>query len=337
MADGRLLSVAMDRSVVTVGVFDGMHLGHRALIERARREAGDTARVVVCAFDPHPLRVIRPEREPGRLSTFWQRRRVCFEEMGLREGVDEVVRLAANRDLLGMGAEAFCAMLVERFGMRAIVEGEDFRFGRNREGDVEVLRSLGVSMGFDTHVVEPVETVLSDHTLVRASSSMVRRLLAWGRVFDASCVLGRPHQLIGEVVRGDRRGRELGFPTANLACEVMVAADGVYAARARLDDGRQFDAAVSIGVNPQFGDRGRRAEAYLIGAPRDGDAIAGLREYGWTLRLDLIAWLREQLVFASVGELVAQIERDVARVPGVIADARAREQTICTLREAPCG
>ncbi len=332
-----LLSVAMDRSVVTVGVFDGMHLGHRALIERALGEAQDAARVVVCAFDPHPLRVIRPEVEPARLSIFWQRRRACFAEMGLREGVDEVVRLGADPDLLGMSARAFCAMLVERFGMCAIVEGEDFRFGRGREGDVRTLRELGASMGFAVHVVEPVEVVLGDHAIVRASSSTVRRLLAHGRVTDAACVLGRPHQLIGEVVRGDRRGRELGYPTANLACEVMAPADGVYAARATLDDGRRFDAAVSVGVNPQFGDRGRRAEAYLIDAPREGDAIAGLGEYGWTLRLDLVAWLREQLVFAGVEELVAQIERDVARVGRAIADARAQMRVVRELREAACG
>jgi len=187
------------------------------------------------------------------------------------------------------------------------------------------------------HVVEPVEVVLGDHAIVRASSSTVRWLLAQGRVMDAACVLGRPHQLIGEVVRGDRRGRELGYPTANLACEVMLAADGVYAARATLDDGRRFDAAVSIGVNPQFGDRGRRAEAYLIGAPTEGDAIAGLGEYGWTLRLDLVSWLREQLVFEGVEDLVAQIERDVARVPGAIADAQAQVRAIRGLREAACG
>lgn len=312
-------------SVVTVGTFDGVHVGHAALIRRARQVAEEIgASVVVAMFEPHPSAVLAPERCPARLGTFAQRVERCMAM--LRPRVDRVVRLVPGRDLLDMSAEAFCAWLKREHGIRAIVEGSDFRFGRRREGDLATLRRIGAAMGFRVHEVEGVEVDLSDQLVVRASSSMARRLIALGRVFDAWRVLGSPHQLIGEVVRGDRRGRTIGFPTANLRCEVLAPADGVYAGRAILDDGREFDAAISVGTNPQFSGVGRRVEAHLIGVETDADAIAGVGEYGWTLRLDLLAWVRPQATYPSVDALVAQIGRDVSRTPGLIADAaRAME------------
>lgn len=324
-------------SVVTVGTFDGVHVGHAALIRRAR-EVGEEigARVVVAMFEPHPMAVLAPERCPARLATFAQRSERCMAL--LRAGVDRVVRLSPTREVLGMSPEAFCAWLCAEHGMRAIVEGSDFRFGRGREGDPAMLRRLGSEMGFAVHEVGGVEVDLSDQLLVRASSSVVRRLVARGRVFDAWRVLGTPHQLIGEVVRGDRRGRTIGFPTANLRCEVLAPADGVYACRALLDDGRTFDAAVSVGTNPQFSGIERRVEAHLIVVEMEGDAIAGLGEYGWTLRLDLLAWMRDQATYPSVEALVAQIGRDVGRTGELIEGAALAMSAMESARDgSACG
>ncbi len=312
-----------------VGNFDGVHVGHAALAERARRSAdalGENARLVVLAFDPHPSTALRPEACPPRLSSFAQRRG-WFAELG----VDEVVRLRPTPVVLSLSPEAFIQWLASEHGMRAIVEGPDFHFGARRAGDVALLTRLGQEQGFGVEIVEPIEVDLSDQSIVRASSSAARWLIEHGRMLDARRILGRPYQLIGEIVQGDRRGRELGFPTANMRAEQLLPADGVYACRAMLDDDREFDAALSIGTNPQFnadGTIGRRAEAYLLDVPRDGDAIEGLREYGWTLRLDVHAWIREQMTFDGVDALVAQIDRDVARVGGLIEDGERAERTL---------
>ncbi len=304
-----------------MGTFDGVHVGHAALIERARRMCegiGDQTRIVALAFDPHPLSELRPQACPPRLSGFAQRR-----EWLLAMGADEVVRLRPTREVLSMSPEEFIEWLQREHGMRGIVEGTEFRFGARRAGDIGSLRALGTERGFAVEIVEPVEVDLSDQSLTVASSSAARWLVAHGRMLDARRVLGRPQELVGEVVRGARRGRELGYPTANLRTELLLPADGVYACRARLDDDREFDAALSVGTNPQFNADGtieRRAEAYLLDVARDGDAIAGLSEYGWTLRLEVHAWIREQMTFDGIDALVAQIERDVERVSGLIGD-----------------
>ncbi len=328
----------MAGSVVVIGSFDGVHVGHASLALRAREVAaglGDGTRVVVLAFDPHPLSALRPEACPARLSTFAQRRE-WFEGLG----ADEVVRLRPTAELLGMSPEAFCAWLIDEHGIRGIVEGPDFRFGARRAGDVETLRRLGGAMGFGVEIVEPVEVDLSDQTVALASSSSARWLIAHGRMLDARRVLGRTYQLVGEVVRGDRRGRGLGYPTANLWTELLLPADGVYAGRAILDDDREYDAALSVGTNPHFHEDGtieRRAEAYLLDVDREGGAIAGLSEYGWTLRLDVHAWMREQMTFDGVEALVGQIERDVGRVSGLIGDAERASRVLEEARLARSG
>ncbi|MBX3362522.1 MAG: hypothetical protein KF912_05005 [Phycisphaeraceae bacterium] len=309
------------RSVLTIGTFDGVHMGHRALIERAGEIArGAGARVVALAFDPHPMTRLRPASAPARLTTFGWR------EALLREaGADEVVRLNPFDGLLELTPEAFVSQIVSRYAPIAIVEGDDFRFGKGRTGDVDVLRRLGEQSGFETVVVAPVEVVLGDASIARASSTGVRRLLLSGRASDAARVLGRPYRLMGKVVRGDRRGRTIGYPTANLDSELMLPADGVYAARAQLADGRVFGAALSVGTKPTFTDAPSRAcEAFFLDAPRatQGDPrIEGLDEYGWALSLDIVGWVREQVRFHGLEPLLGQMARDCDRIREMLRGA----------------
>lgn len=313
------------RSVLSIGTFDGVHLGHQALMRQAREIArinpgsGPPARVIALVFDPNPLGVLRPGAAPARLTTFSRRR-----ELLLDAGADEVVLLQPTPDLLGLSAEDFVRRKVEQYHPIAFVEGEDFRFGNARTGDVRLLADIGRVLGFSVRVVPGVSVALTDHAVVPARSTMVRWLLGHGRVRDAACVLGRPYELSGLVVRGDRRGRGIGFPTANLDSPCVAPADGVYAARARLEDGRVFAAAVSVGTKPTFGTHARAVEAFLILPDRRGDPewrpVDGLPEYGWTLRLELVAWIREQIAFTSLDPLLEQMARDCDRAADIAAE-----------------
>lgn len=300
------------RAIVTIGTFDGVHRGHAALLAEARRLAAATpsgARVVALVFWPHPMAVLDPAQAPGMLTGF-DRRAALLRELG----ADEVVRLEPTRDLLALTPEAFIDRVVEQRSPAAFVEGADFRFGKGRAGDVRTLESLGRSKGFRVSVVEQVATELTDQTLVPASSTLTRWLVSRGRVGDAARVLGRAYELDGTVVRGDRRGREIGFPTANIETDCLAPADGVYAGVAHLPDGRAMPAAVHIGARATFDDARRTIEAYILdwaGPLTDGWPGAG--EYGWTLRVEFSAWLRDQARFEGAGPLVEQIRRDVAR------------------------
>lgn len=295
-------------TALTIGNFDGVHVGHAALIERCRR-LGD--RIIALAFDPHPLTRIRPAAAPARLTTFEQRESLL---KGL--GADVVERLDPEGGVLALTPDQFVRVLVDRYQPGVVVEGDDFRFGKGRSGDVRTLAALGAAAGFACEVVAPVEVSLSDHLIARASSSMARWLIERGRVADAARVLGRAYEVVGEVVQGDRRGRALGVPTANIRTEQLIPGDGVYAGRAVLPDGREFAAAINAGTRPTFDGVGRRVEAHLLDVPREGDCIAGLAEYGWTIRLRIGSWLRDDLRFDSVTELCEQMGRDLERCRG---------------------
>lgn len=318
-------------SVLTIGTFDGVHLGHRALVERALAVAASPQpphaprpEVVALAFDPHPLEVLRPAAAPGRLSTFAQR------ERWLREaGADRVVRLEPRPELLSLMPEDFIARIAHEYAPVAFVEGRDFRFGRGRAGDVHTLAHLGGVHSFAVEVVEPVMAALGDHSEVTVSSTMVRWLVRHGRVRDAAALLGRPYTLPGEVVPGDRRGRTIGFPTANIRTPCLLPAEGIYAGRARLADGRTFAAGVHVGDRPTFPGAGSTLEAFLMGdglepptagAVPNWSPIEGLPEYGWTVELELLAWLRAQIRFESVPALVEQMIRDCERAKALVEE-----------------
>jgi riboflavin kinase / FMN adenylyltransferase len=310
-------------TAVTIGNFDGVHLGHAALVRAARERVGTSeagGRVVVMAFSPHPASVLRPGSEPPTLTPLEVR-----EEWlrGLPGGVDEVVRLdprpgmQQGEPLLAKSARVFVEGVVERYSPTALVEGPDFHFGKGRSGNVRVLAELGRELGFETIVVPPVEASLSDGTVVTASSTMARWLLGHGRVGDVARVLGRPVEIRGEVVRGDRRGRELGFPTANISLDgawkgVMLPADGVYLGTAAWAGGAAR-AMVNIGTRPTVAGTDRRVEAHVLVPGGAWTPLPGVAEYGWTIRLTLERWLRDQVKFAGVPALVAQLERDRRR------------------------
>lgn len=298
-------------TAITIGAFDGVHLGHAGLVRRARSAVGDGGRVVALSFDPHPLRVLRPQMPLDQLSTFRQRRHWLKAA-----GADEVVALEPTPALLGLSPREFLERIAAEHRPRFIVEGRDFRFGHRRAGSIETLREHEADLGYETIVVDDVYGMLTDRTTARVTSSLVRWLVRRGRVRDAALVLGHPYVVCGPVERGDGRGgAEIGVPTANLeSCQVLLPADGIYAGSGVGPDGRRYPAAISIGTKPTFGDNPRVCEAHLIGYQPAAD------EYGWTIRLELHDWLRDQLTFDTVDRLIEQIHRDVRRVTRMVKD-----------------
>ena len=267
------------RRAVAVGTFDGVHRGHRRVIDAAQRAGLRTA---VVTFDPHPRTVLGGQ---VKLLATLERR---LELLG-DAGVDDVLVLRFDEELASLSAEEFTGQMLRGIGAETIAAGETFRFGRGREGDLDLLARLG----FDVRRVPLVENV---------SSSRVRELLHAGDPERAATLLGRPPEVEGIVVRGDGRGRELGFPTANLDAPegLLVPPDGVYAGAALARR-----AAVSIGTNPHFGGIERRVEAHLLDF--DGDL------YGQRLVVEIWSPIREQRRFDSLEELVAAIGDDVER------------------------
>jgi riboflavin kinase/FMN adenylyltransferase len=291
------------RTVITIGNYDGVHRGHRAIIDRARVEAGRAgARVLVMTFEPHPARLLRPQSEPPRLMSLEGR-----VAMLRQAGADEVVLLEPTPALLAMSPRQWIEQVVARHHPVAIVEGPDFRFGHRRAGDVDTLRDLGREFAYETRVVSPVEVPLTNQQVVTVSSSLVRWLLVRGRVADATVCLGRLYALEATVVRGEQRGRTIDVPTANLHLDELrgrlVPGEGVYAGVARTADDAHHPAAISIGVKPTFGQPRPTVEAHLL----DFDADL----YDQPLELCFSRWLREQRPYPSIRELAAQLRRDI--------------------------
>lgn len=292
------------RCVLTVGVFDGVHCGHQELIGRAV-ELAHKRRVpsVLMTFDPHPSEVVRPGSHPAQLTTL-RRRAELVEKLG----VDVFCVLPFTAELSRMPADEFVhEILVERLHVAAVVVGENFTFGHKAAGDVGLLRHLGDRFGF---VAEGFGLVTTDS--LTYSSTYIRACIDAGDVTGAAEALGRPHRLEGIVVRGDQRGRQLGYPTANLSIPryAAVPADGVYVCQF-VHRGRLLPAAVSVGSNPTFSGRERTVEAYVL----DQDADY----YGENVGLDFVARLRDMERFDTVDELRAQIADDVATTRQVLA------------------
>ncbi len=296
-------------TVVTIGNFDGVHRGHLALIQRARRLAGPAGQVSVLTFDRPPAVVLRPENAPQRLTTPDRR-----DALLRQAGADSITSMAATADFLALSPEQFFDWVLQNASPTAFVEGADFRFGCRRQGDVDLLKNLAAAHGLTVDVLEHVEARLTDDLLVPVSSSLIRWMLAQGRVRDAAALLGRPHRLEGVVRPGQKRGRSIGIPTANLECDLMLPRFGVYAARA-LVGGKSYPAAVNVGRRPTVASSAApTCEAHLIGY--DGP----LDSYDWTLSLDLYAFIRDELRFPSVDALAAQIRRDLIRAQRLTED-----------------
>jgi len=286
-------------SVVAPGNHDGVHLGHRALVRAARERAHARGLgAVAMFFDPHPSRVLAPERAAPTLTTVERRR-----ELLRGAGADDVVVWPFDAAFALLEPEAFVRdVLVGSLGARGVVIGPDFRFGRGRRGDLAMLRALGDDFGFHVGVVEPVKAGGE-----RVSSTGVREHLACGDVTGAAQMLGRYHDVDGGVVEGDRRGRTIGFPTANLACDdVMLPADGVYAVVARRlgePDAPLLLGVLNSGVRPTVA-AGRSIEAHLF------DFQGSL--YGARMRVAFVDRIREERTLDGLDALKAQIALDVA-------------------------
>lgn len=305
------------RTVVTIGNFDGVHLGHQAIVGRARELAQrHRAAVVVLTFDPHPAAVLRPGRQPPGLMQVRQR-----VARLMAAGADQVNLLRPTAEVLDRSPARFVEGLVAEFAPVAIVEGPGFRFGKDRAGDLGTLAELGRTHGFAVEAVEAVEAVLGDLSQVPVSSSLVRWLVGRGRVADAAICLGRPFQLLAPVVRGEQRGRQIGVPTANLDLDALegqiLPADGVYAGTAVIggtDDGARFPAAISVGRKPTFSGRRLTVEAHLLGyRAADPDAM-----YGQTVAMNFARWLRDQYPFPDGAALGRQLRRDIDRVAAAV-------------------
>lgn len=293
-------------NVVTIGVFDGVHRGHQALVARVAEEAASRGLGAgVVTFHPNPLTVLRPD-VPFSYLTSLERRVELLREAGAQW----VSVLQFTSELALVSAEDFTRMLVEDAGMRLLIVGENFHLGRGREGDVARLREIGADLGFEVQTLPLVSGGAGE--VAEISSTRIRRALATGEMLEVAELLGRPFSLRGPVLHGDERGRTIGFPTLNIgvSADQALPPNGVYVTRAEIE-GRMHLGATNIGTQPTFDGTRRRVETHLIDF--DGDL------YGAVVRIELLQQLRIERKFEGVDALVAQIERDVAQTRAFFA------------------
>jgi riboflavin kinase/FMN adenylyltransferase len=282
---------------LSVGNFDGLHRGHRRIIELARSLAGPGG-VAIATFEPHPLTVLRPNHAPPRLTPLPLKLELLKEA-----GVDHIAILPPTTALLNLTAENFWKILRDETRPAHLIEGNSFNFGKNRGGNIDRLREWSAGTEVQLHVIDAVHVALLDLKVTRVSSSLIRWLIVCGRVRDAAICLGQPYALQGVVVKGFQRGRTIGVPTANLDCgEQLLPAEGVYVGRCQVN-GRTYPAAISIGRLPTFEDDRLQIEAHLIGYTGD--------LYGQTLRVELIDWIRDQQKFFGIDPLKRQLSLDI--------------------------
>jgi riboflavin kinase/FMN adenylyltransferase len=283
---------------VTIGVFDGVHRGHRQLIERAVTVARERRlRSVVVTFDPHPSQLVRPGSHPAALTTL-ERRAELVAELG----ADAFCVIPFTGELARMNPAEFAhEVLVDTLHAAVVVVGANFTFGYKAEGDLDTLRTLGTRFGFQ---VEGLDLISDDG--VTFSSTYIRSCIDAGDMEAAAAALGRLHRVDGVVVHGDKRGRELGFPTANVSCaeHTAIPADGVYAGWFSLGD-RRLRAAISVGSNPTFSGRVRTVEAYVLDVSEDF--------YGYEVGVEFAHRLRGMERFDGIDALIVQMDADVAR------------------------
>ncbi len=285
-------------SVLALGNFDGFHLGHQAVVNRAISKGFHERRpVIVATFDPHPVRFFKPDVPPFRLTTLEQR-----ERLFAHAGVDGMLVFQFDKALATTSAEDFVSqILAKQLGVKAVVTGTDFTFGRGRKGNAETMRELGRIHGIEAETVAPV---ILDGAPV--SSSRIRQALADGDPATATHLLTRPFAVEAVVEFGDGRGHDFGYPTANLSLgRYQRPAYGIYAVRVRLDDGSEYCGVASFGIRPMFEPPQELLEVHVF--DWDGDL------YGRTIEADLIAYIRPEAKFDSVDALIAQMKKDEAQ------------------------
>lgn len=291
-----------ERSVITIGAYDGVHVGHRAVIDQVRRQADIIgAKSVVVTFDRHPATVVRPESAPRLLTTTNQKM-----ELLASTGIDAVAVVPFDEKQAAESPESFVQrVLVDCLNTKVIVVGEDFHFGRHRDGNVELLRKIGLDADFD---VEPIELLArADDIDEPVSSTAIRRALAGADISRATAMLGRPFEACGSVVKGDQRGRLLGFPTANVEVPsgLSLPADGVYAGWYERPSGEVHACAINLGRRPTFYEHADASllEAHLL----DFDEVL----YGEVARVRFEHFLRSERKFDGVEALITQLTQDV--------------------------
>lgn len=316
--------------VLTIGNFDGVHLGHCEILARAKGIAESRqTELVVLTFEPHPVAVLYPDRAPGVLTPLVLKRRLLHPYVE-----DRILVLEDTRELLSLSPQAFVGdFLAERIRPSVIVEGDDFNFGANRQGNIATLRALGQDYGFEVVVVDAKYIRLSTGQRIRVSSTMIRYMLESGHVADAALALGRPYQLTGPIVTGRGKGRELGFPTLNMhKPNQIIPAEGVYAGHVRLagsmekrpDEGDALAAVFSIGQAATFGDQFPLSiEAHVLDRMLTDVAAS-------PMSLDFVSHLRGQHKFPSPEDLVRQIEVDCREATRVLAKQPDRDLEIGT-------
>jgi riboflavin kinase/FMN adenylyltransferase len=299
-------NLLLPASVVTMGNFDGIHLGHQTLIHNAVEESRKLGYPsIVLTFEPHPLKILVPDRAP-RLILAYQDKVEFLQSLG----VDIVIAQYFDRPFASIEADDFVIrLLVEHLKVRKLWVGRDLRFGRDRKGGINDLLRLAPTLGFEVGVVEPILLRGS-----RISSSRIRQLIEEGRVDEARPMLGRCHFVSGRVVAGHRRGRDLGFPTANISSHTEVLpSNGIYATLFEMND-KKWPSVSSIGVNPTFGDGPRTVETFIL----DFDADI----YGESVKLSFVKRIREERKFAVLADLIAQMHEDVKTTKALFQELR---------------
>ncbi|HUO08031.1 MAG TPA: bifunctional riboflavin kinase/FMN adenylyltransferase [Phycisphaerae bacterium] len=310
LSDLRLFPAALRGGVLSVGNFDGVHVGHAKMLSTGRAEASRRGvAFTVMTFDPHPAVILRPGEVRQPLTVGSQR-----EELLAGFSPDVVIVVPTTREFLSITAEGFLGGVVrDAIGARVMVEGPTFTFGRGAKGNTEMLKERGAEFGIEGIEVGTEQVALSDLTLVNVSSSLIRWLVSQGRVADAMKCLGRAYTLRGEVVHGAKRGKGIGFPTANVATPQLLPGAGIYAGRARVE-GVVYRAAISVGTNPTFRPPPGTlptVEAFLL------DFTGDL--YGKRVDVEFHRWIREMLPFGGVEPLVRQMKVDVETTRELIA------------------
>src|SRR5690349_4506568 len=291
-------------SIVALGNFDGFHLGHQAVVGRAvQRGFHERRPVIVATFDPHPVRYFKPDLPPFRLTTLYQR-----ERLFAHAGADAMLVFEFGEELRSTSAEDFVAeLLAKRIGAAGVVTGDDFTFGKMRGGNVELLRTLGAEHGIVAEAVAPVR--LGD---LKISSGRIREALEAGDTATATKLMTRDFAIEGVVQDGDKRGRELGYPTANMELgDYQRPRYGIYAVRATLDDGSEHPGVASLGVRPTFSPPKELLETHLL--DYDGDL------YGRRIEVALHAFIRDEKKFDDIDALVAHMRDDEAQARHLLA------------------
>jgi len=294
-------------AVITIGNFDGVHIGHQALfhqvIEKARALQGTS---IVMTFEPHPIRVLKQNNHPPLITLYEQK-----AELIAKTGIDILICIPFTREFASIPAKEFVEeILVKRIGMKAVIVGEDYTFGKNREGNLDLLKAYGKRIGFEVIVVKKIQT--SNNSEGKISSTGIRELISEGRVAEAQKLLGRHYQIRGTVMKGrDRGGRLLGFPTANINLyDELSPKTGVYAVAIECK-GSKYNGVANIGYSPTFDDSIFTVEAHILDFNDD--------IYGQKIRVNFIKRLRDEKKFLNISELSDQIKKDINKARNILS------------------